>query len=85
MANVNVQINNLGWTQIAAATSSGTYQLLGGHKAYTKVSASDPGASVLTGFTYNTAQGDTFENTVGIWARLPHIGGNALGSFEVNT
>lgn len=85
MAQTTVAINNTGWTQIAAATSSGTYQLLGGHKAYVKTSATDPGADVLTGFTYKTGQGDTFENTVGLWARLPHVGGDTVGAFEVNT
>lgn len=78
-----VAINNTGWTQLAAAGTATTYQLISGQTAYVLKQDADPGADVKTGLIYRNEKGDSYDGTTGIWARLPVTGQGATGAFEV--
>ena len=77
-----IAIENTKWTEVAAAGSSGTYQVMSGGQVHILKQDSDPGDDVLTGLSYRNGEGDSFDTT-GVWARLPVTGQGAAGSVEV--
>lgn len=73
-------ITRAAWANVAIATTSGKFQNISGQDIVVREQAADPGVGEEQGVIYAARQGDTYVNTLGIWARIAPEGGSLNAS-----